>query len=103
MPVGGIPIQPSLVEHFINLSAQIFVIGLRIAGPVIVVTIITDIVLGIIGRAAPQLHILILGLPVKLLVGFSCLSFSFYFIPEYLENVFSSLYKTIFSLVHTMG
>jgi len=103
MPVGGIQIQPSLVEHFVNLSAQIFVIGLRIAGPVLVVTIITDIVLGIIGRAAPQLHILILGLPVKLLVGFSCLSFSFYFIPEYLENVFSSLYKTIFSLVHTMG
>ncbi len=103
MPVGGIQIQPSLVEHFVNLSAQIFVIGLRIAGPVIVVTIITDIVIGIIGRSAPQLHILILGLPLKLLVGFSCMSFSFYFIPEYLENIFTSLYKTIFSLVHTMS
>lgn len=103
MPVGGIQIQASLVEHFVNLSSQIFVIGLRIAGPIIVVTIIADIVIGIIGRAAPQLHILILGLPLKLLVGFSCLSFSLYFIPNYLGNVFSSLYKTIFSLVHTMS
>ena len=103
MPVGGIQIQPSLVEHFISLSSQIFAIGLRIAGPVIVVTIITDIVIGIIGRAAPQLHILILGLPLKLLVGFSCLSFSLYFIPNYMKNVFASLFKTIFSLVHTMS
>jgi flagellar biosynthesis protein FliR len=103
MPVGGMQIQDSLVEHFVNLSSQIFVIGLRIAGPVIVVTIITDIVIGIIGRAAPQLHILILGLPLKLLVGFSCLSFSLYFIPHYLESLFSSLYKTLFSLAQSMS
>jgi len=103
MPVGGIQIQSALVDHFVNLSSQIFVIGVRIAGPIIVVTIITDIVIGIIGRAAPQLHILILGLPLKLLVGFSCMSFSLYFIPQYLENLFSSLYKTIFSLAHTMS
>ncbi|MBN2319530.1 MAG: flagellar biosynthetic protein FliR [Acidobacteria bacterium] len=100
MPVGGIQIQASLVEYIVHLSSQIFIIGLRIAGPVIVVTIITDIVVGIIGRSAPQLHILILGLPLKLLVGFSCLSFSLYFIPRYLEIVFASLYKTIFTLVH---
>ncbi len=103
MPVGGIQVHASLVEHIVNLSSQMFVIGLRIAGPVIVVTIITDIVVGIIGRSAPQLHILILGLPLKLLVGFSCLCISMYFIPRYLESVFSSLYKTIFTLVHTMS
>lgn len=103
MPVGGIHLQGALVESMIHLSSQIFVIGLRIAGPVIVVTIIADLVIGIIGRSAPQIHVLIVGLPLKLLVGFSCLSISMYFIPHYLETVFASLYKTIFSLVHTMS
>jgi len=103
MSVGGMNIQGPLVELIVHLSSQVFVIGLKIAAPILVVTIVTDIVIGIIGRAAPQIHILILGLPLKLLVGFSCLSFSLYFIPSYLETVFTSLYDTLFLLVRTMS
>jgi len=103
LPIGGFRIHGSLLAWLLELSAQILVIGLRIAGPVIVVTIITDIVLGIIGRAAPQIQILIVGMPLKILVGFGCLSFSFYFLPRYLESLYSSLYRTLFSLVHAMS
>jgi flagellar biosynthetic protein FliR len=103
LPVGGMQIQTPVIEWLLYLSAQIFVIGLRIAGPVIAVTIITDVVLGIIGRAAPQIHIIIVGMPLKVLVGFGCLSFSFYFLPRYLESVYSMLFKTLFSLVRVMS
>jgi flagellar biosynthetic protein FliR len=103
LPVGGVRIHGSVLAWILELSAQVLVIGLRIAGPVMVVTIIVDVVLGIIGHAAPQIHILIVGLPVKILVGFGCLSFSFYFLPRYLASIYSSLYKTLFSLVHAMS
>jgi flagellar biosynthesis protein FliR len=103
LPVGGIHLQMPVVEHLVSLSSQIFVIGLRVAGPVMAVTIITDVILGIIGRAAPQIHILIIGMPLKLLVGFGCLSFSFYFLPRYLESVFSMLYRALFSLIQAMA
>jgi flagellar biosynthetic protein FliR len=102
LPAGGFHLNASLTDAIVRISAQIFVIGLRIAGPVVAVTIVADIVIGIIGRVAPQIHILIVGLPLKLLVGFSCLCVSFYFIPQYLETVFSSLYRDLFSLVRTM-
>jgi flagellar biosynthetic protein FliR len=102
LPVGGVHIQTPVIEWLLYLSSQIFVIGLRIAGPVMIVTIITDVVLGIIGRAAPQIHIIIVGLPLKTLVGFACLSFSFYFLPRYLEDVFSVLFKSLFSLIGAM-
>ncbi len=103
LPVGGVRIHEPVIEWLIYLSSQLFVIGLRIAGPVIAVTVIADVVIGIIGRAAPQIHIIIVGMPLKVLVGFGCLSFSFYFLPRYLENVFSMLFKTLFSLVRAMS
>ena len=103
LPVGGVHIQIPVIEHLMTLSSQIFVIGLRIAGPVLAVATITDIILGIIGRAAPQIHILIVGMPLKLLVGFGCLSFSLYFLPRYLESVFSVLYRALFSLLNAMA
>ncbi len=102
LPVGGIQIQAPLAEYVVRLSAQILVIGLRIAGPVIAVSVITDMIIGVIGRTAPQINILIVGMPLKLLVGFGCLSFSFYFLPRYLEAVYSTLFRTLFLLVREM-
>lgn len=103
LPVGGFQIHGSVLAWILELSAQVLVIGLRIAGPVIAVTTIVDVVLGIIGRAAPQIQILIVGMPLKILVGFGSLSFSFYFLPRYLASIYSTLYKTLFSLVHAMS
>jgi flagellar biosynthesis protein FliR len=102
MAVGGIQMQAPLAEHIMRLSAHILVIGVRIAGPVIAVTVISDVLIGVIGRTAPQINILIVGMPLKLLVGFGCLSVSFYFLPRYLGGVFSDLSKMLFSLVHTI-
>ncbi len=102
LPVGGAHIQAPLLAYLVHLSGELLVIGLRIAGPVIAVTVITDIAMGVLGRAAPQINILIVGMPVKTLVGFGCLSFSFYFFPRYLDGIYSGLYRTLFSLVHTI-
>lgn len=103
LPVGGFRIHGSLLAWILELSAQVLVIGLRIAGPILVVTIVVDVVLGIIGRAAPQIHILIVGMPLKILIGFGCLSLSFYFLPRYLAGIYDTLHKTLFSLVHAMS
>jgi len=102
LPVGGFHLQAPMAEHLIRLSAELLVIGLRIAGPVIAVSVITDIVMGVLGRAAPQINIIIVGMPLKTLIGFGCLSFSLYFLPRYLGMVYSALHETLFSLVHAI-
>jgi flagellar biosynthesis protein FliR len=98
--MGGIQIHAPLAEQIVRLSAQILSIGIRISGPIIAVTVITDILMGVISRTAPQINILIVGMPLKLLVGFGCMSFSLYFLPRYLEGVYSALSQTLFALVH---
>jgi len=103
LPIGGIEIDGHIMAWIIRLTADLFLIGLRIAGPIIIITTLVDFILGIIGRAAPQIHILIVGMPLKVLVGLGCASFCFFFLPRYLESVFSSLYKTIFSLLQTVS
>ncbi len=102
LPVGGCHIQGPMIRQLIHFSAELLVIGVRIAGPVIAVSVITDVVMGVLGRAAPQVGVLVVGMPLKTLVGFGCLSFSFYFLPRYLEGIFSSLYRTLFSMVSAM-
>jgi flagellar biosynthetic protein FliR len=77
LPAGGVHLHGALVEQIVRMSSQVFVAGLQIAGPVLAATIIADVVMGIIGRAAPQINILIVGMPVKTLVGLGCMSGAF--------------------------
>jgi flagellar biosynthesis protein FliR len=59
----------TLFTELMRLSSQIFVAGFKLAAPLALVLLIVDILLGLIGRAAPQIQILIVGLPAKNLVG----------------------------------
>jgi len=102
LPVGGVHLRGPLVQEVMRLSGQIFVSGLRIAGPVVAVTAISDVVIGMIGRAAPQINILIVGMPVKTLVGLATLSIAFYFLPTFLGGAFVQLSHDLMGLVHGM-
>jgi len=59
LPIGGVHIRGPLALQLISFSASSLIIGVKIAAPIIAVTVIVDIVLGIIGRTAPQIHLLI--------------------------------------------
>ena len=102
LPVGGVHLNGPLVNEILRLSSQIFVSGLRIAAPVVAVTVIADVVLGVIGRAAPQINVLIVGMPVKTLVGLASLSIALFFLPAFLGAVFAQLSEDLLGLMRGM-
>jgi flagellar biosynthetic protein FliR len=50
-------------------SAQMLEAALGLAAPVLVALLLADLVLGVIGRAAPQLPLYFVGMPAKALLG----------------------------------
>lgn len=69
LPVGEVTFGGPLVRQLVSLISDAFVIGFKIAAPITVIILITDIALGIISKSIPQLNVFILGFPVKILVG----------------------------------
>jgi len=71
LPIGGAAVlgNHALLEVGIDIMANFFVIGLRIAMPVLGVIMILDIVLGILVKAVPQMNIFVVGMPIKTFVG----------------------------------
>jgi flagellar biosynthesis protein FliR len=55
---------------------SIFVVALRIALPAVGALLLADVALGLIGRAAPRLEVLTIGLPVKIGLGLLVLAVS---------------------------
>jgi len=65
VPAGNLGLPLSLTEWAVRTLTISTVLFLRLAMPLLAVIVITDIALGMIGRAVPQLNVLMLGLPLK--------------------------------------
>jgi flagellar biosynthetic protein FliR len=102
IPPYSLHLQPGFLAKTIELTSKIFVIGFQVSAPLVVVMLLVDVALGIIGRTAPQVHILVIGFPIKVLVGLMCMGLGLYFLPVLMRNSSFQLYRDIYSLLHLM-
>jgi flagellar biosynthetic protein FliR len=86
----AIPISASLSgQGFAELArwgGSLFAIGLQIALPVTAALITTNLAIGMMTRAAPQLNIFAVGFPLTLSAGFVVLYLSLVYLPATLER-----------------
>ena len=69
VPLGQTIVSGESMMALIEVISRYFLIGLKIAIPIVLIIIITDICMGLISRAVPQINVMVLGMPVKILVG----------------------------------
>lgn len=93
---SAIPIQASgvdfQVEGILRLFTLVFEIALNLAAPLIIVALMTEILLGILSRTVPQINVLILSMPLKVLV---VLTFLLAFLPTMYQNIANILPEMI--------
>ena len=87
IPVGG-GIGPTFWSTLASSGGQMLFSSLSLALPVIAALLITNLALGVLNRAAPQLNIFAVGFPITLLVGMLAAIFSMsYFLPIFEQLV----------------
>jgi len=74
VPVQQAAMTTGLTTHIIEVFTELFTAALRIGLPFLVPLFLATVTMGILARAMPQLNLLIVGIPVKILVGFVILS-----------------------------
>jgi flagellar biosynthetic protein FliR len=70
-PLAGEKFIVRVAAGLVNSAGEIFTIALRISAPVLIGLLLTDIVLGIISRAIPQMNVFMVAQPVQF--GFALL------------------------------
>jgi flagellar biosynthesis protein FliR len=69
IPIGGGGIDASVATSVMRLLAVVFTFGLRLAAPVIVVMLIVELAVGLISKTAPAINLMVVGTPVRLIIG----------------------------------
>jgi flagellar biosynthetic protein FliR len=75
-PVAGGEIPVVNPVQVMALLQSVLVVALRIALPAIAALLLADVGLGMVGRAAPQMQVMVEGMPVKIAVGLILLAVS---------------------------
>lgn len=70
LPIGGAPPSPDALLEAARLASAVWRISVQIAAPVTVAIFIQNVATGVLGRAMPQLNILIVNLPLHVGIVF---------------------------------
>ena len=66
-------IDAGLVSFVTGMMLAAFEVAIRVAAPVLAIIFLQSIAMGFVSRTVPQLNILSLGFPLRILVGFAVL------------------------------
>lgn len=75
-PVGAMVLDHKLVGLAVDVMSSMFVLAVRMGAPVVAALILADLTLGLVGRSMPQMNVLLVGMPGKIMVGIGALLLS---------------------------
>src|SRR5690554_2627237 len=94
--VPGFGFSSGLFDLLMKSTAGMFLLAVQIAAPVVAILLIVDILIGIVGRMAPQIHVLIIGMPAKSLIGFIFLAATMHAFIPFVGRHISSLQENLY-------
>ncbi len=103
IPVLGFHISEDLISQLTVLGAAMFVIAVKIAAPIVIAVLTSDIAMGFINRTVPQMNVFVVGLPLKIMVGVVALLI---LLPIYLwifNVLFTQLFGSLDNILYLMG
>ncbi len=102
IPAGGLFISQTIFDQIFLLANMLFTLALKIIAPVLAAIFLTELALAFMGRMTPQMHIMELGFPLKILVGFFFLGSIFHLLTLDIQNYIISLDDLYLNLINAL-
>jgi flagellar biosynthetic protein FliR len=89
LPPGSATLNPLFVQALLHEGVIVLDLGIQIAAPVLSATLLADVVLGLMGKASPQMPLMLLGPAVKSMLGVLVLGVTIRFWPHMFARYFA--------------
>lgn len=78
-------------DYVINVFVQCFIIGIKIAIPMILSLLIAELLIGFISKSVPQLNVMVVSMPLKLLMGIIFIMIALPFLINKMHHLFNQI------------
>jgi len=100
IPIAKSSVSGGIEDHVVNMASGMFQSAVKIGAPVIVALLLTNMALGLIARTVPQMNIFIIGLPIRLGVGFLALAITITLFMHVFRNIWSRFLSDFVAFIH---
>ncbi|WP_096199375.1 flagellar biosynthetic protein FliR [Bacillus sp. FJAT-45350] len=99
LPLG----DEKLLEFVVTTFNTMFIIAFQMAFPIVGSLFLVDIALGMVSRAVPQMNVFVVGLPLKMLVGFPLVMLFLGVFFVLVQQLFEKIIITMRTLMQIFG
>jgi flagellar biosynthetic protein FliR len=86
LPQGGLHLNEALLVDIIKRTSGIFVLGLKLAAPMIATSFIVTVSFAVLGRAAPQMNVFAESFGVRVLLGLIVFGLTMHLMAYHIAN-----------------
>ena len=102
-PPGAFVASLSTAASVIAISGEMFSRGLRVAAPIVGVLVLVDVAMALLSRLQPQMQLLNLSFPLKMLLSLAGLAFAIQTLPAGVEASAETTFRFINSILAKEG
>lgn len=99
IPIGYTSFNMNIPYVLVNYFSAVLELGLKLAMPVVAASLITEFCMGVLMKAVPTIHVFVLNIQIKMLVGFVVLAASCGVVGEFMEKIMGILNDNLNGLV----
>ncbi len=98
LPLGAVGFNMSHVASYTELITSTFVLGFKLAMPIILTVLISNLILGLLSKAMPGMNVFMVGMPFKILIGF----FTLLLVAPAVYNLFFSIIDSFVEFIYSV-
>lgn len=102
IPLGSFHYTTVTLSKILSVFKSLFVMGIKISAPSLVVLMLTVVVLGLMTKVAQEINVFIVAFPIKILIGFLILIVALPLVVNAMKSCLSPLENSMVSLLSTM-
>jgi flagellar biosynthetic protein FliR len=88
LPPGAMHLSARFSWTIVTTAGTLFGLGVQISAPVLSATLVSDILLGLLGKASPQMPLILLGPAIKSILGILILIATLKYWPDLYHHLF---------------
>lgn len=95
LPPAAVSLEGDLGGRLVALTGSLWIIGIEMSAPILLVTMLADLALGFLGRQSPQLPVLLESISLKTVLGFALLIAALAAWPRLLEGYLLAAFHSL--------
>lgn len=102
-PVGAMVYDQQVTALAVQVIAALFTLALQMAAPIVAALMLADLTLGLVGRAMPQMNLMMVGMPAKILMGLGAMAWCSPMMATVFTRMMDSFQGYMFAVLKAVG